>query len=155
MMDLNKAADTAIQHVEKLDKLPVPKVTGDALLINPDGSVQKLPIPSSDPNDPLNFSTWEKTGIVVSCCWFSIMSLALSGGLGAILVTFIDMYAPEHSSTQVLWLTTFPSLFIGIGTSSYFPCLLLSSLRISSSLTGTRANLSRQLVHPAPIPGFW
>jgi hypothetical protein len=55
-MDLDKAVDSAIDHVEKLGNMLVPKLTGDALLINADGSLQKLPIPSSDPNDPLKLS---------------------------------------------------------------------------------------------------
>jgi hypothetical protein len=45
-------------------------VEGNAYLIGPDGTVRKLPVPSSDPNDPLNFSKWTKFGIVVACCWF-------------------------------------------------------------------------------------
>ncbi|GMF76735.1 unnamed protein product [Aspergillus oryzae] len=40
------------------------------LLVDADGQVQRLPVPSKDPNDPLNYSTWEKTAIIVSCCWF-------------------------------------------------------------------------------------
>lgn len=114
-----------LHHVEdaesqwKLTDAINQRATGDALLITADGKLQKLPIPSADPNDPLNFSLWEKTGIIVSCCWFSIMSLALAGGLGAILVTFIQMYTPQYSIQNVLWLTTFPSLFIGIGMVSH------------------------------------
>lgn len=42
---------------------------GDILVDNA-GGIQRLPVPSKDPNDPLNFSTWEKTGIITSCCWF-------------------------------------------------------------------------------------
>ena len=45
-------------------------VAGDALLVTADGQVRKLPIPSNDPNDPLNFTKWEKLAIVVACCWF-------------------------------------------------------------------------------------
>lgn len=102
---------------EKLSAVADATPTGDALLVTSDGAIQKLPIPSSDPNDPLNYTSWEKAGIIFSCCWFSIMSLALAGGLGAILVTFIVMYsAAGHSVNEVVWLTTFPSLFIGVGT---------------------------------------
>jgi hypothetical protein len=89
---------------------------GDAILITADGHVQRLPIPSASPNDPLNFRRWEKALITFNCCWFSIMSLALSGGLGAILVTFIELYTPQgYSINEVVRLATFPSLFIGIG----------------------------------------
>lgn len=53
-------------------------VEGNAFLIGPDGTVRKLPVPSSDPNDPLNFSGRRKFGIVVACCWFCKCSLSLS-----------------------------------------------------------------------------
>lgn len=40
------------------------------ILVDNDGQVQRLPVPSKDPNDPLNYTRWEKIGIIVSCCWF-------------------------------------------------------------------------------------
>lgn len=133
---MSKEQAVPIEHVEDFDLKgkggglsddPNSYVTGDARLITANGEVQKLPIPSSDPNDPLNFSFWEKPGIIASCCWFSIMSLALSGGLGAILVTFIEMYAPAESSDRVAWLVTFPSLFIGIGMYRTIVSLVLAA----------------------------
>lgn len=42
----------------------------DHILVDNDGQVQRLPVPSKDPNDPLNYTRWEKIGIIVSCCWF-------------------------------------------------------------------------------------
>lgn len=45
-------------------------VAGDALLLDSQGNVRNLPIPSNDPNDPLNFSLREKATVVFSCCWF-------------------------------------------------------------------------------------
>lgn len=47
-----------------------PHSGGDALLVTADGKIRKLPVPSSDPNDPLNFRKWEKFGIILACCWF-------------------------------------------------------------------------------------
>lgn len=47
------------------------------------------------------------------------MSLSVTGGLGSVLGVFDALYAPEGVSvTEVGWLTTFPSLFIGIGKTS-------------------------------------
>lgn len=46
----------------------------------------------------------------------AIMSLSVVGGLGAVLNVFFEMYGAEGRSTnQVVWLSTFPSLFVGIG----------------------------------------
>jgi hypothetical protein len=48
------------------------------------------------------------------------MSLSCVGGLGAILGVFFEMYAPEgYSTNQIVWLSTFPSLFVGIGKRLY------------------------------------
>jgi hypothetical protein len=44
------------------------------------------------------------------------MSLSVVGGLGAILGVFFQIYIPQgHTSTEVVWLGTFPSLFVGVG----------------------------------------
>lgn len=45
-------------------------IEGNALLIDRLGNVRRLPIPSQDPNDPLNFKPWEKWAVIFSCCWF-------------------------------------------------------------------------------------
>ena len=53
------------------------------------------------------------------------MSLALVGGLGAILEVFFAEYIPQgHSPTQIVWLLTFPSLFVGFGNFLILPMSL-------------------------------
>jgi MFS family permease len=48
------------------------------------------------------------------------MSLSLSGGLGAILNVFFESYIPQgHTTEEVVYLLTFPALFIGIGKHVY------------------------------------
>lgn len=44
---------------------------GNALLVDRHGAVRKVPVPSGNPNDPLNFRPWEKWGVIITCCWFS------------------------------------------------------------------------------------
>lgn len=58
-----------IEDVEPRDVEPRDVKTGD-VLVDAGGAIQRLPVPSDDPNDPLNFSVWEKMGVIVSCCWF-------------------------------------------------------------------------------------
>jgi hypothetical protein len=44
------------------------------------------------------------------------MSLTLVGGLGPILGVFFAMYTPQgKTQNQIVWLSTMPSLFVGIG----------------------------------------
>ena len=55
-----------VEYLEEVGKIGAkPDV-----LVSENGEVQRLPVPSEDPNDPLNFSTWEKFGVIFSCCWF-------------------------------------------------------------------------------------
>lgn len=50
-------------------------------LVSNAGEILKLPVPSQDPNDPLNFTFWEKTGIICSCCWFCMTVFFIPGPL--------------------------------------------------------------------------
>ncbi|KAL3445032.1 major facilitator superfamily domain-containing protein [Aspergillus insuetus] len=116
--------------IELAENVESGKPSTDHVLVNADGEVQQLPVPSKDPNDPLNYTKWEKIGIIVSCCWFSTMSLSLVGGLGPILDVFFQMYlATGHTTDQVVWLSTFPSLFVGIGNFVVLPLGLLYGRR--------------------------
>ena len=113
-----KAEISNIENVADVSKSASPRVDGNALLLSAEGAIHYLPIPSSDPNDPLNFPIWMKVGIVVSSCWFAIMSLAVIGGLGAILETFFEMYGAQgYNINTILLLSTLPSLMVGIGKS--------------------------------------
>ncbi|KAF2227129.1 major facilitator superfamily domain-containing protein [Elsinoe ampelina] len=116
------AAD--VEQLEVLDKAKAQANggSGDVQLIGEDGNIRRIPIPSSDPNDPSSFSKWRNLGVLIACCWFSIFSLVLVGGLGPILSTFFALYGPEGRSTQeVVNLTTFPSLVMAVGAFLILP----------------------------------
>lgn len=55
---------------------------GDIVLVGHDHGVRKIPIPTDDPNDPLNWPKWRKMGIVGTCCWFGELETYLYLGLG-------------------------------------------------------------------------
>ncbi|ENH69986.1 hypothetical protein FOC1_g10009493 [Fusarium oxysporum f. sp. cubense race 1] len=118
-------------------------IEGNALLVNRQGEIRKIPVPSSDPNDPLNFKPWEKYGLVFCCCWFSVMGLSVASGLGAILNVFFEMYIPKgFSSDQVVLLITLPTLFIGLAATqnSYYGHL------VSRILQGIATGASESLL---------
>ncbi|KAK4044094.1 major facilitator superfamily domain-containing protein [Parachaetomium inaequale] len=122
-------------------------IEGNALLVSKDGEIRKIPVPSSDPNDPLNFRPWEKYAVIFCCCWFSIMGLSMAAGLGAILNVFFELYGPQgYSSEQVVFLITLPTLCIGLGNYIILPLSLVYGRRpvflISKGLaTGTSESL--------------
>lgn len=71
-------------HTEKpSDAAEATHVVGDALLLDKHGKIRRLPIPSNDPNDPLNYKTWEKAATIFCCCWFSMRISAFAHNLTA------------------------------------------------------------------------
>ena len=63
--------------------LPSDHAVSSALLVGTDGHVRKIPVPSDDPNDPLNFLKWQKYGIIICCCWFCKFACFVSDVSGA------------------------------------------------------------------------
>ncbi|KAL1583958.1 hypothetical protein WHR41_07439 [Cladosporium halotolerans] len=125
MATAEKLHDIDVEHLEaaydKPSSAPAP-TDGDVKLVDADGNVRRIPVPSSDPNDPLNMNKWRKAGIVVTCCWFSIFSLVLVGGAGPILEFWMQEYTPQGMSTQdVVNLTTYPSLVMALGAFVILP----------------------------------
>lgn len=50
---------------------------GSVYLVDSDGSILKLPIPSDDPNDPLQWSKWKRTGALFCITFFQILGLSM------------------------------------------------------------------------------
>ncbi|KAK7989079.1 hypothetical protein PG989_009394 [Apiospora arundinis] len=127
-------------------------VEGNALLVDKQGQIRRLPIPSNSPNDPLNWKAWEKSAVIFCCCWFSIMGLALASGLGAILGVFFQVYGPQgYDAGQITFLLTMPSLCIGLGNYIILPLslafgrrpvLVFSTIILLSATVGSAAQNS-------------
>jgi len=78
----NKAAHGQVATVEYTENL----------LYAEDGTVRKLPIPSNDPNDPLNFGPWRQRLIMIAICVYGI------AGFGVVQSTplFFGELVPEY-----------------------------------------------------------
>lgn len=104
------------RHESIGEKYPEGPESGDVTLVDAEGNVRRIPVPSSDPNDPLNMSKWRKCGILITCCWYSIFSLVLVGGAGPILPFWIEEYTHEgKDAEEIVKLTTYPSLVMALG----------------------------------------
>lgn len=128
-------------------------VDGDIQLLDANNKVQNIPIPTDSPRDPLNWSKTRKLLVIISCCWFSIMSLALVGNAGPLIPYWVAAYAPppelvsralcrtrqyfdagpaaQKSISSIINLTTWPSLFTGVGNWIFMPLALLAGRRFS------------------------
>ncbi|GAB7331063.1 hypothetical protein MBLNU13_g02553t1 [Cladosporium sp. NU13] len=123
--------EAAIQRQEIVPgkRLEAPE-TADVNLLDEDGNIRRIPVPSADPNDPLNMSKWRKLGVIVTCCWYSIFSLVLVGGAGPILPFFIEEYAPMgYDVEEIVKLTTYPSLVMALGAFMILPLCIVFGRR--------------------------
>ncbi|KAK6425309.1 hypothetical protein LTR81_002337 [Elasticomyces elasticus] len=112
--------EDAKDHVVQVEHVKGEKIKEDgAVLLVADSVLQKIPIPSNDPNDPLNFSRIRKMTVLLTTCWFSIFSLLSVSGLGSILGTIFQLYGKEHTPTEIVGLSNYASMVMSVG------CVLL------------------------------
>jgi hypothetical protein len=98
--------DHTVQHDEFVVKGEISRTaaTGNVDLLDEQDTTRRIPIPSSDPNDPLNFSKRWRVGIIKTCCFYSIVSPALVGRLGSILPAFFALHGWRRSGGVLPWL---------------------------------------------------
>ncbi|KAI0020005.1 major facilitator superfamily domain-containing protein [Xylariomycetidae sp. FL0641] len=101
------------------------RAAGSSQLVGPRDSIRLVPTPSSNPNDPLNFQGWQRWCVLASVNWFSMMSLALIGGVGVLMQTFYAMYLPLGFDKQTVgYLQNLPVVLIGVGNFLFLPVAL-------------------------------
>jgi hypothetical protein len=69
-------ADMEKNNTEKHEATSV-KHSHSVLLYDEDGRPQNIPVPSSDPNDPLNFSIWRQRFILTVVCIYAIAGFGI------------------------------------------------------------------------------
>lgn len=125
---------TQVEHGSGSHK-PI-KIDGDVVLVS-ESAVQRIPVASADPNDPLNFTKWRKFGILTTTCWFcmsaravnnsfpdtdsglAIFSLLSLSGLGSFFNTLFHLYGADHKPEEIVGLSTYPTMLMAVG------CLIL------------------------------
>ncbi|EUC27515.1 hypothetical protein COCCADRAFT_41778 [Bipolaris zeicola 26-R-13] len=108
----------------------IQQANGDIVLLSGSDEIRKIPVPTDDPNDPLNFSTLRKWGIVVTCCWFSIFSLIAVSGTGAFMATLYGMYIPQgHTPEEVTGLSTYSTMVMAFGCLGLLPLAFIFGRR--------------------------
>ncbi|KAI0019603.1 major facilitator superfamily domain-containing protein [Xylariomycetidae sp. FL0641] len=94
---------------------------GDVVLLDEGNQIRRIPIPTDDPDDPLNWPTWRKMGIVGTCCWFAIFSLLSVSGIGTFMNTLYRMYSPQKSPDEITGLSTYPTMVMAFGSFGLLP----------------------------------
>lgn len=70
--DVVKCPEPTKNQQDDLELLP-----GSVYLVDSDGSILKLPIPSDDPKDPLQWGRWKRAGALFCIIFFQVLSLSI------------------------------------------------------------------------------
>ncbi|CAI6093581.1 unnamed protein product [Clonostachys chloroleuca] len=80
------------------------------------GKTVYIPTPTSDPQDPLNMTQWQKGMVIVIISLFSTIGLSLVSGFGGLLGFYIPDYsAVGKTYADISSLLTYPTLTMGLG----------------------------------------
>ncbi|KAI1275724.1 putative MFS transporter [Xylaria sp. FL0933] len=81
-----------------------------------------FPVPAEDPNDPLQWSSFKKTMILIICSFYSFLANAALIGPSP----YIDLWAEEFaiSPTKASELVSYPNLAFGLGSLIFVPLYL-------------------------------
>ncbi|KAF2972229.1 hypothetical protein GQX73_g1333 [Xylaria multiplex] len=81
-----------------------------------------FPVPAEDPNDPLQWSNFKKTMILIICSFYSFLANAALIGPSP----YIDLWAKEFdiSPTKASELISYPNLAFGFGSLVFVPLYL-------------------------------
>ncbi|OAG11553.1 MFS general substrate transporter [Paraphaeosphaeria sporulosa] len=95
---------------------------GEILLVSGQDEIRRVPVPTNDPNDPLNLSKWRKIGVTVTCCWFSVFSLLAISGTGPFMATLYGLYGAQgHSPEEITGLNTYSTMVMAFGALGLLP----------------------------------
>ncbi|KAH8588123.1 major facilitator superfamily domain-containing protein [Bisporella sp. PMI_857] len=94
-------------------------------MIDENGHIRKIPVPSNDPTDPLTWSSWRRCLILFSLCLFG------TAGFGVVQSTplFFSDIIPEYKketrgvfdAAKISQLASYPSLCMGLGNFLFVP----------------------------------
>ncbi|KAI1489596.1 major facilitator superfamily domain-containing protein [Biscogniauxia mediterranea] len=121
-----------------------------------------FPVPAEDPNDPLQWSNFKKTMILIICSFYSFLANAALIGPSP----YIDIWAAEFqiSQTEASELISYPNLAFGFGSFLFVPLylkigrrpvMLLSLVTFCAGLIGaSRCTTYAGLMAARVIHGF-
>ncbi|KAH8676273.1 major facilitator superfamily domain-containing protein [Xylariales sp. PMI_506] len=77
------------------------------------------PQPTNDPNEPLNWSQWEKYTTYLVICWFTFLAFMNSAAFTVAVTAIIKEFG--KSATQASYLTSLQVLLMGFGALFWMP----------------------------------
>ncbi|KAG5747967.1 hypothetical protein H9Q70_009351 [Fusarium xylarioides] len=109
------------------------------LLYDDDGNVRNLPVPSCDPNDPLNFGIWRQRLILLAVCMYGIAGFGVIQSTPLFFGNLIAEYMKETRGTfhpdRIADLASYPSLCMGLGNFFFVPLSMALGRRFAFILS--------------------
>ncbi|KAF5692277.1 major facilitator superfamily transporter SIT family siderophore-iron:H+ symporter [Fusarium circinatum] len=109
------------------------------LLYDDDGNVRNLPVPSCDPNDPLNFGIWRQRLILLAVCMYGIAGFGVIQSTPLFFGNPIAEYMKETRGTfhpdRIADLASYPSLCMGLGNFFFVPLSMALGRRFAFILS--------------------
>ncbi|CUM49414.1 uncharacterized protein AC631_05751 [Debaryomyces fabryi] len=109
-----------LEHVESINEPQVLTSEHHDFLMKRHGSIQLVPLPSSDPADPLNWSSWKKNYEIILIAFQTFTSTFMSSGLAPAYDSMAEEYgvlpheASYLTSAQICVLGIFPLFWVPI-----------------------------------------
>ncbi|KAG8358613.1 hypothetical protein FVEN_g3834 [Fusarium venenatum] len=95
------------------------------LLYGQDGQARKLPIPSTDPNDPLNFAPWRQRLVIAGVCIYGVAGFGVIQStplfFGKLIQEYKGLTHGEFDPERIVDLASYPSLCMGLGNFLFVP----------------------------------
>ncbi|CAK7207523.1 hypothetical protein SEUCBS139899_010333 [Sporothrix eucalyptigena] len=130
--ELHTKTDNA-NHTEKRSFDHVERVQGTIRLYDDLGNVRKIPVPTTSPNDPLNFPSWKRVMILVTLVVYGIagFGLAQSAALffNDLIPEYLEQTRGQFNPAKIANLASYPSLCMGIGNFLSVPLSMLVGRR--------------------------
>ncbi|KAF4459432.1 mfs general substrate transporter [Fusarium albosuccineum] len=109
--------------------------SGGVLLYEEDGHARKLPVPSSDPNDPLNFGVWRQRLILTAVCVYGITGFGVMQSTPLFFGKLIGEYKMQTHGAfdpeRITDLASYPSLCMGMGNFFFVPLSMAFGRRLA------------------------
>ncbi|CZR67806.1 uncharacterized protein PAC_17705 [Phialocephala subalpina] len=117
-----KSTATTSTMTSKRDSHEFP---GSVYLISSSGQMLSLPIPTSSPRDPLNWSKTRRSAAFISLMLFAVLSFVLVEGASIMFKPLAQEFSPADTKPFSLdTLVSAPTLFMGVGAFVWVPLTL-------------------------------
>jgi hypothetical protein len=95
-----------------IDVVEVEQIEGTVRLFDSEGNIRKVPVPSNDPADPLNWSSWKRCLVLMSLSVFGVAGFGVIQSTPLFFGQIIAEYERETRGVREMYIFRFLHLLI-------------------------------------------